>query len=119
MIGVLWKCRYFFALHLMSKFIYLIPSDNSKSLGVVEIKGGDKYEWNHKQWSNDFWNEENAYHFCLQESTKKISTVLIIQTVKSSLIKYLAGVNTQQIIVNQGYFLGKQVAVRNRNDIKS
>lgn len=57
--------------------------------------------------------------FVYKKAQKKISTVLIIQTVKSSLIKYLAGVNTQQIIVNQGYFLGKQVAVRNRNDIKS
>lgn len=42
-----------------------------------------------------------------------------MQTVKSSLIKYLAVVDTQSIIINQGYFLGKQVAVRNRNDIKS
>jgi len=42
-----------------------------------------------------------------------------MQTVKSSLIKYLAGVDMQQIIINQGCFLGKQVAIRNRNDIKS
>ena len=38
---------------------------------VVEVKGGGKCEWNPcKQWGNDFWNEENAYHFCLQKSIK-------------------------------------------------
>lgn len=47
--------------------------------------------------------------FVYKKAQKKISTVLIIQTVKSSLIKYLAGVNTHEWC-KSGYFLGKQFA---------
>lgn len=54
--------------------------------------------------------------FVYKKAQKKISTVLIIQTVKSSLIKYLAG-NTADNC-KSGYFLGKQVVIRNRNDYK-
>lgn len=27
------------------------------------MKSGDNYEWNtYRNWGNDFWNEEDAYH---------------------------------------------------------